>query len=144
MLRGKAERAPYIRPLGRKALSVLQARPETMRVALHPSVFLLQSQFPVVMIWQNNRSADGRAIRRWSAEAALIARPFLEVIVCRLPPGGYAFIAALSVGQSVAAAEAAVAAVAADFNVASMLTLLADVQVVAGLRELNLRGARSA
>ena len=71
---------------------------------LHPSVYLVQSRFPIVTIWESNQSMASGMIDRWSAEAALVARPFLEVEVRRLPPGGYAFLRALSEGQTVATA----------------------------------------
>src|SRR6516225_6263601 len=47
------------------------------------------SCFPIVTIWETNQSEhqDGR-VDRWSVERALVARPFLEVEVRRLPPDG--------------------------------------------------------
>jgi len=58
---------------------------------------------PIVTIWENNRTNDHNGmIERWGAEAALVARPFLEVEVRRLPSGGYAFLHAVSKGQTVA------------------------------------------
>ena len=40
-------------------------------------------------IWENNQSDDENGmIDRWRAEAALVARPLLEVEVRRLLPGG--------------------------------------------------------
>jgi hypothetical protein len=47
----------------------------------------------------------------------LVARPFLEVEVRRLPPGGYAFLCALSEGKNVARAAEIATEVAAKFDV---------------------------
>jgi hypothetical protein len=66
---------------------------------------LVQSRFPIVTIWENNRNNDGDGmIERWIAEAAVVARPFLKVEVRRLPSGGYAFLSALTQGKTVATA----------------------------------------
>jgi hypothetical protein len=94
MLRHKAQYAPHIRPLAALALSSLHAkRLNGLRVVLHPSVCLVQSRFPIVTAWETNQTDDGDGmIERWVAEAAIVARPFVEVEVRRLPFGGYAFV----------------------------------------------------
>ena len=60
-------------------------------------------------------------IDQWSAEAALVARPFLKVEVHRLLPGGYAFIRALSEAQTVAMAVRAATATTSEFEFPSNL-----------------------
>ena len=79
-----------------------------------------------------NHSDDG-IIERWSAESTLVARPFLGVE--RLPPGGYAFVGALSLGERIAAAAKAAVAAAPDFDVDCALALLAEANIVIGFRE---------
>jgi hypothetical protein len=87
--------------------SLLAERLNGLRVMLHPSVGLVQSRFPIVAIWENNQTNnDDGKIERWVGEAALVTRPFLKVEVRRLPPGGYAFLRALSGGQTVKTAVA--------------------------------------
>lgn len=137
MVRGKARRAEDAVPVGPRAVSSLQAeRFGELRLVLHPSVFLVASRFPIVTIWENNRS-DGKSsvIERWSAESALVARPFAEVEVRRLPVGGCAFISALSQGRTVAAAIDAGVAAAPKFDIATNLALLIESDVVVGIRE---------
>jgi hypothetical protein len=137
MLRHKAQYAPYARPLIALALSSSQAeRLNGLRVVLHPSVCLVQSRFPIVTAWENNQinSRDGM-IERWAAEAAILARPFLEVEVQRLPPGGYAFLRALSEGKTVATAIGIATEVAPKFDVVSSLRLIDDAKVVVGIQE---------
>jgi hypothetical protein len=137
MLRHKARYAPHVRPLAELALSSLQAeRLNGLRVVLHPSVCLVQSRFPIVTAWENNQinSGDGM-IERWVAEAAIVAWPFLEVEVRRLPLGGYAFLRELSDGKTVATAVGIATEVAPKFDVVSSLRLIDDAKVVVGIQE---------
>ena len=135
MLRGRAWHAADARPLAAGELSPLRTRRRNwLRVVLHPSICLLQSRFPIVTIWESNQT-DDPMIDRWGAEAALVARPFLAVEVRRLPPGGFAFLRALSEGQTLAAAVAVAAQTAPKFEAAPNLALLADANVVVGIQE---------
>ena len=138
MVRGRAQDAPDVRPLPASSLSSLLARrTDELLVVLHPSVFLVQSRFPIVTIWENTRDDDGSVMfERWSAEAALVSRPFLEVEIRRLPPGGYAFLRALSEGQTVAVAARIASEGTPKFELASNLALLIDANVVIGVREV--------
>jgi Putative DNA-binding domain len=133
----KARRAADARPVGLRAFAPLSLkRLKGLRVELHPSVFPVVSRFPIVTIWENNR-CDGEPgmISRWRAEAALVARPFIEVEVRRLPRGGHAFIAALAAGQTMAVAAEAGTAATSDFDVVANLMALIDAEIVVGLRE---------
>ena len=105
-----------------------------LRMMLHPSVELFASRFPAVSVWEANRDGDAAfAIREWVAEQALVARPFMEVDVWRLPPGGHAFLAALRRGANLAAA-AEVATAAADFDLDANFELLIVSNIVVGFR----------
>ncbi len=80
-----------------------------IRVALHPSAQIIRSRHPMVTIWaMNSGEAELRAIEDEGPEDALVARPRLEVEVRWLPPGGAAFLQALSAGDALGtAAESA-------------------------------------
>lgn len=137
MARGKAEYAADALPINAHALPSLRAeRLRWLGLVLHPSVFLVASRFPIVTIWETNQSEheNGR-VDRWSAEYALVARPFLEVEVRRLPPGGHAFISALSQGRTIAAAVDAATAADPKFDIAINRALLIEANVVIGIRE---------
>ena len=137
MARGKARYAADALPIGAHAFPSLPAeRFRGLRLALHPSIFLVASRFPIVTIWETNQSEhqDGR-VDRWSAECALVARPFLEVEVRRLPPGGHAFISALSQGHTIAAALDAATATDPTFDIAINRALLIEANVVIAIRE---------
>lgn len=93
-----------------------------LRLKLHPSITLLRSRFPVVSVWE--ASQTGMDVDVWKQEAALIARPHLEVEVWRLPPGGYEFFAALVDGKAIGSAIEDAMAVAADFDLAASFHIL--------------------
>jgi Putative DNA-binding domain len=145
MLRQKAKYAAHAQLLGAQALSSLRAeRLSALRIFLHPSVCLVQSRFPIVTIWENNRTDDGDGmIERWIAEAAIVARPFLKVEVRRLPSGGYAFLSALCERKTVATAIEIATEVSSKFDVASNLTLLDEAKVVVGIQEAGMSPKRS-
>lgn len=135
MARGRARYAADVRPLVAAALSSLQTRRlHGLRVVLHPSVCLVQSRFPIVTIWESSQTGDGM-IDRWGCEAALVARPFVEVEVRRLPPGGYAFLRALGEGQIVSTAVAVAMDATPNFEVCSNLAVLQDANVVVAIQE---------
>jgi Putative DNA-binding domain len=137
MARGKAHYAADILPIGARAFPSLRAeRLRGLRLVLHPSAFLVASPFPIVTIWETNQSDEenGR-VDRWCAESALVARPFLDIEVWRLPPGGYAFISALSQGRTIATAIDAGIAADPKFDIATNHALLIEANVVVGFRE---------
>src|SRR5262245_29272025 len=130
------EEAKYVadaRPIGAQAFPSHAAE---LRLVLHPSTFLVASRFPIVTSWEINQSEheNGR-VGRWSAECGLVPRPFLEVEVRRLPPGGDAFISALSQGRTIAAALDTATAADPMFDIAINRALLIEANVVIGIRE---------
>ncbi len=92
----------------------------------HPATRIVRSCYPAVTIFAANRSGGpvGR-IEAAEPEDALVARPHLEVIVRRLPPGGAVFLTRLIAGEPLgaAAAEALADSPAFDLsaNIAGML-----------------------
>jgi len=134
--RCKAQHAPDARPIDAKRSLAWQAEhADHVRVILHPSVQLVASRFPIVTIWENNRSANGKcAIERWRPEAALVTRAFREVEVRRLPAGGDIFVRALAQGQTVAMAARTALGAAPGFNSAASLLILGEANAVIGIR----------
>jgi hypothetical protein len=103
-----------------------------LRLTFHPSVSLLQSRFPVVSLWHANQEAGEVALPQASPEAALIARPTLEVEVWNLPPGGFAFLTALMRGATLAEAVEAAMDAAPDFDLAVNLSMMIKAGIVTG------------
>ena len=96
--------ARYAAPAATSPLEMPQrscAQLRAVRVVLHPSVSLIDLRFPIVTIWEANRSSGEAVIGCWKPEQALVARPFRFVEVRRLPPGGYAFLQALRAGATI-------------------------------------------
>jgi hypothetical protein len=137
MLQHKARYAQHVRPLAALALSSLRAeRLSGLRVVLHPSVYVVQSRFPIVTAWENNQTSDGNSmIERWVAEAAIVARPFLKVEVRRLPPGGYAFLRAISEGKTVATAARIATETTPSFDAVFNLKLIEDTKLAIDIQE---------
>lgn len=79
--------------------------PSRLFVVLHPAVRLLRSPWPVITLWAMNvGEVPLGPLPDWSGQDAVIARPGLGVTVHPLPPGGFAFLSALDVGDSLAVA----------------------------------------
>lgn len=98
-----------------------------LRVALHPSVVVVRSCWPIVAIWAAHHGQGTlNGIDLSVAEDALVARPGHEAEVHLLPPGAAVFLTALAVGRPLgsAAAEAAAAEPTFDLtrNIAGLIT----------------------
>jgi hypothetical protein len=95
-------------------------------LSLHPSAAILASDYPVLSIWETNvMDEEVRPIGPdLPAEAVLIARPALEVLVMRLGPGAAEFLDAIAAGRVLAAAAARGEIVSPDFDLAGALGAL--------------------
>jgi hypothetical protein len=134
--RGKAYHAADAVSLPPQAFAAIPAeRLAGLRLTFHPSVSLLQSRFPIVSLWQANQEAGDVALPAWQPQAALIARPLLEVEVWNLPPGGFEFLSALRRGASIAEAAGAAMDAAPDFHLAVNLSVLIKANIVTGFVE---------
>lgn|SRR5262249_2314141 len=78
---------------------------------------------PIVSIWEAHQAAKVAPVSAWTPEAALVARPALDVGIWRLPPGGHCFFGCLADGHALAAAVEAASATAADFDLTTNLAL---------------------
>jgi len=101
-----------------------------LRLSLHPSVVLVQSRFPIVSVWRASQNIGDTPLREWRAEAALVARPQLDVEVRCLPPGGFGFLTQLSRGSTIARSAEAAAHETPDFDLDANLSLLLDANIV--------------
>jgi hypothetical protein len=121
--RSRAYHAADAEPLAAADLAAVPAeRLGDLVLEPHPSLALLRSPHPVVTIWAMNAGELPLApIKDWTGEDALTVRPRMTVEVHRLPPGGAAFFAALSTGQTLAEAVQAAVADAPAFDLAANL-----------------------
>jgi hypothetical protein len=132
--RTRAYHAADVAPLSQDALNAIPPDewPE-LRIALHPSLTVLKSDFPVVSIWQANLYANDNTLDVWKSECALIARPYLQVEVHIVPAGVHHFIAALADGQTIGAAVMGATGKASEFDPAECFNVLISTGIVVGL-----------
>ena len=129
--RGRAFHAADVDPLPPEAFAVMPGeRLADLRLSFHPSVVLMQSRFPIVSVWQANQEANDTALRQWRAEAALIARPLLDVEVWRLPPGSFQFLTELSRGSTIGQSAETAMNDTPESDLAVNLSLLLDANIV--------------
>lgn len=111
-----------------------QDRLPALRLALHPSLHVVRSAFPVVSLWRMN--IDGMAVRAidiGKGEDALVVRPDAEVEVRVLPRSAAVFIQGLAAGISVASAAAVALDGDADTDLAGTLRGLLALDAIVGL-----------
>jgi hypothetical protein len=95
------------------------------RVELHPSVEIVRSPHPIVTIWAMNAGEQEVApIKDWCSEDALVIRPYLDVEVRLLPPGGAAFLLAIAAARPLGEAAAAAMADHPQFDLTRNLAEL--------------------
>lgn len=119
-------------PLSAEAFAAIapEALPNT-RFTLHPSLSLVRSRFPIVSAWEAAR--HGGDVELWKPEAALVVRPDCDVMVWRLPPGGYEFFEKLAEGGTIAEAAGEAAACAAEFDLAPIFNVMICAGAVIGI-----------
>jgi len=106
-----------------------------LRFALRAPVRLLSSLFPVFTIWEANQSADVRPVAlNKGPEHVLVTRRASGVQLHRLDTGTFAFARSLADGESLADACGAGEAATADFDAATALKTLTQLEVLAGFR----------
>lgn len=124
--RTRAYHAADVRPLAASDLAGVSAGAiGELRFALHPSLEIVRSVFPVVTIWAMNAGEMVLApVAHWRGEDALILRPAFEVEVRRLPPGAAAFLQSLKSGEPLGEAAAVARQDSRSFDLAINLASL--------------------
>jgi len=125
-------------PLPLEALSAASEGAAEARLALHPSLRVVRSPYPIITVWElGARDGEDEPARLPAdGEDALVVRPKLDVEVRRLPEGGATFVLALKEGASLQEAAARAIDDAPAFDLAANLAgLVASGAVVAWARE---------
>ncbi|GLQ56537.1 HvfC/BufC N-terminal domain-containing protein [Devosia nitrariae] len=104
----------------------------------HPAARVVRSRYSAVTIFAANRR-DGPVPRidAGEPEDALIARPALDVVVRRLPPGGAEFLSRLSAGEPLGAAAEAASTSASDFDISANIAGMLEAGVFTDDRKGN-------
>jgi hypothetical protein len=136
MARGRAYHAADVEPVDTGAFAAVP--PEQIadvHLEFHPSISVIASPHPIVSIWRVNHDPDHAVpISPWAAEAALVARPGMEVEVTRLPRGAAAFFDRLRAGGTIAQAAAGTIEEAGTFDLVESLKVLVSARVVTAIR----------
>lgn len=103
-----------------------------LRMALHPSLHLLQSMYPVLRIWRYAMQPTPDALTLGAGECVVLWREAGEVAMGAVDAATFACIAALRQGATLDAARAAGLAIDADFKIAECISSLLDHGVIAG------------
>lgn len=128
MARVRAFHAADAQPLAIAHASLALAAGERvgeLRLTVHPSLQVVTSPHAIVSLWaahQGHRDLSG--VDAAVAEAALVVRPHLDVLVLAYDPGTAAFVLCLRRGADLADSAGVAAGGAADFDLAATLRLL--------------------
>ena len=96
-----------------------------LRLVCHPSLMTVASRHAVVSLWAAHQgSADIGAIDVDLAEAAIVLRQGLDVLVMPAPIGAVEFVQAIQQGKGLGDAAAIAASAAPAFDLSSTLALL--------------------
>ena len=111
-------------------LALASIHPERLAATIltpHPATRVLRSRFPAVSIFAANRG-DGPVgrIEATGPEDALVTRPYLDVIVRHLPPGGAVFMTRLIAGDRLGQAAASAVAESPEFDLAANIAGMLD------------------
>jgi hypothetical protein len=107
-----------------------------IRIDLHPSVEIVRSPHPIVTIWAMNAGEQDLApIENWHGEDALVVRPYLDVDVRLLPPGGAAFLLALAGAKPLGEAAAAALTDHPEFDLSRNLAGLIGSGLMRGISD---------
>jgi hypothetical protein len=105
-----------------------------LRFAIHPSLRIVQSQFPALTIWRMN-VADGvpSAVDLESGgEDVLVVRPAADVEVRSIPPRGATFLSALTSGKTLGEAAKSAMSDAGNFDLSGNIAALIGAGVFVG------------
>ena len=112
-------------PMSIIALATIdQAAVPELRLASHPAAGLIHSDFPVGSIWSAHQ-AEGVVVRP-GAEAVLISRPAMEVIVTVIPQADALFLHHLFEGAALGVAATAATGLSDAFDVGRALVGLCN------------------
>ncbi len=96
-----------------------------LRVALHPSMQILRSAYPIAEIWaMNTGRAPLREVDDWVAQDILLLRPHHDVAASVLAPGEAVFLQHLQAGTALEQAAMAALAEAGGFDLAAALAAM--------------------
>jgi hypothetical protein len=132
----QAHHAADAEPARLEALAALPPEAlEGTRLALHPSLSLVRSRWPVVSLWAASTDrGDPAEVDLARGEDAAVLRPALAVETRRLPEGAAPFLAALAEGRTLAGAATEASAQQAAFDPGEHIAGLFELGAIAAIR----------
>jgi len=110
----------------------------------HPSFSMVESSFATVSLWLAHEHADSSQLRAslacidlLKAEAALVLRQHLNVVVLKIQPAQAAFVAALQSGRTLGNAVEEALHLSAHFDIAEIFGLLVQSDALCDYHVLN-------
>lgn len=100
---------------------------DRVRLAKHPSATFFSSAYPVGSIWAAHQAVSVEPLQMSGAEAVLVVRPEMDVLVRIIPSQDVSFTAALFRGDSLGAAAATALAIDPHFDFGAALVGLVSV-----------------
>ena len=126
----KAYHAADATPMAAEALqSVAAEQLSYQRLSLHPSVFLLHSDYAIFSIWNANRAdrpEESDAINFDSPQWALVCRPDSDVLITNIDAGGFQFLLSLAEGENLVQAATGALEIQPDWDFPSALAFCID------------------
>jgi len=105
------------------------------RLAFHPSVRLVRSQFPIAAIWAAHQAGeDVKPIAHWRPEDVLAVRPGSEVLLHCLPASSARFVMSLLRGRTISDAAEDALTMNRQFDLFSSLIGLFQVGAIIDLK----------
>ncbi len=105
-----------------------------LTLALHPSLRIVRSGWPVLEIWRTNTEDEQvRRVDLHTGSDVLVVRPRWDVTLWPLPPAGAVFINALASGAALGEAAEHAANTDAAFDLTATLQLLLTAGCISGL-----------
>jgi len=129
LLRESYHSADHV-PLPAEAFAVPPDALMNMRFALAPSARMLRSSWPVHALWAFNMAGGPKP--EPTAQDVVILRTEFDPEPHALPPGGFAFLSALSEGATLGDAFETALSEAAEFDLSPLLSLLLTTQSLTG------------
>jgi hypothetical protein len=122
-----------------------------IRLALHPSLRVVRSQFPALTIWRMNvdDGVPGSVDFGSGGEDVLVLRSAAEVEARLMPPGGAEFVTALANGQTAAEATRSAMGASALFDLSANFAALIGAgafvgySLVDGMNPREMKAARA-
>ena len=137
--RNSAYHGPDKTPLTIEALSeASEDQLPQLTFNLHPTLELINSAYPIVTIWsahqQDNPASHLEGIDMEEAEAALILRPGLDVLVNKVSSGTYEFVKSLKEAKTFTLSVEQAIAKETSFDISANLAGLFNLGAVTGIK----------